>query len=263
MDCKCFFSHFFPPFRNLSDLDKDGQMTQQEFSIAMHLIQCKLKGTNLPTSLPLSLKTSSRGNIAASLLNPSLNPSLENGFNTNSPGQNSMQTTGWSSNFTGGPTQSVGWSVGLASSLPLPLLPVNNQMQTSAPTMGRPPTSSSINHPPAFGMPTPNGLTMSSVPMATPMPAVSPVMASVGMSVSSMPGLNQSIRQQPVARAQSYTGVPSKTLSSDAQIGPILANSRLRFNQLFKANDYEKNGFLTGTVQNNVTTVLPLFYTIC
>lgn len=211
----------------------------------MHLIQSKLKGINLPTSLPLSLKTSSRGNIAASLINPSLNPSLENGFSSNLPSQNAMTsptaTSGWSSNFTSGPTQS-GWSVGLASNLRPQLLPVNNQMQSSAPTMGRPP---------AFGMPTPNGLTMSSVPMVPP---VSPVMSSVGMSVSSMPGLNQSIRQQPVARAQSYAGIPAKTSSSDTQIGPILANSRLKFNQLFKANDYEKTGFLTGTV-------LPSLYT--
>lgn len=237
--------------RNLSDLDKDGQMTQQEFSIAMHLIQCKLKGINLPTSLPLSLKTSSRGNAGASLLNP-----VENGFSTQTSNQNSLPSTGWSSSISAGPQSqpATGWSVGLAPSLPSPLLPVNNQLQTSAaPPTSRLATSSSHNFTPSFGVPTSNGFGMPSMMMTTPMPVVNPAMSSMAMQVSTMPGKSQSMRQHPVARTppvartSSFTGIPPKTnVPVDSSITTIPANSRLKFNQLFKANDYEKTGFLTG-----------------
>lgn len=44
---------------NLADMDRDGKMTMQEFTIAVHLIQSKLKGVELPTSLPNSLKMTS------------------------------------------------------------------------------------------------------------------------------------------------------------------------------------------------------------
>ena len=216
-------------------------MTQQEFSIAMHLIQCKLKGINLPTSLPLSLKTSSRGNAGASLLNP-----VENGFST----QAASQGTGWSSTLSTGiqSQPSTGWSVGLSSSLPPSLLPVNNQMQTSvAPSTSRLPTSSSHNFTPSFGIPTSNGLGMPSMSMTTPMPSVNPAMSSMTMPVSTMSGVGQSMRQQPVARAGSFTNMPPTAgPPADVSITAIPANSRLKFNQMFKANDYEKTGFITG-----------------
>jgi hypothetical protein len=231
-------------FRNLSDLDKDGQMTQQEFSIAMHLIQCKLKGINLPTSLPLSLKTSSRGNAGASLLNP-----IENGFNT----QTANQSARWSSTMSTGPQSQpvTGWSVGLASNFPPPLLPVNNQMQTSAaPATSRLPISSSHNFTPSFGMPTSNGLGMSPISMTTPMPSVNPAMSPMSMPVSSMPGVGQPMRQHPAARTGSFTNMaPQAGQPGEPTITAIPPNSRLKFNQLFKANDYEKNGFLTGKWQ--------------
>lgn len=44
---------------NLSDTDGDGQMTLDEFSIAMHLIQLRLQGVDLPQALPPSLRTKS------------------------------------------------------------------------------------------------------------------------------------------------------------------------------------------------------------
>ena len=212
-------------------------MTQQEFSIAMHLIQCKLKGINLPTSLPLSLKTSSRGNAGASLLNP-----VENGFNT----QTASQSTGWSSSVASGqqlqPT--TGWSVGISSSLPPPLLPVNNQMQTSAPpATSRLPTSSSHNFTPSFGMPTSNGLGMPS--MTSTMPPVNPTISPMTVPTPAMPGVGQSMMQRPAARTGSFNNV-TPNMAGDLTITAIPANSRLKFNQLFKANDYEKTGFLTG-----------------
>lgn len=43
-------------FRALSDLNKDGKMDQQEFSIAMKLIKLKLQGQQLPMVLPPIMK---------------------------------------------------------------------------------------------------------------------------------------------------------------------------------------------------------------
>ena len=40
----------------LSDLNKDGKMDQQEFSIAMKLIKLKLQGQQLPVVLPPIMK---------------------------------------------------------------------------------------------------------------------------------------------------------------------------------------------------------------
>lgn len=36
----------------LSDLDKDGYLDNDEFALAMHLIEVKLGGYDLPTELP-------------------------------------------------------------------------------------------------------------------------------------------------------------------------------------------------------------------
>lgn len=41
---------------NLSDVDADGKMDINEFSIALHLIALKMKGVELPQVLPQSLK---------------------------------------------------------------------------------------------------------------------------------------------------------------------------------------------------------------
>lgn len=49
-------SFFVLPLRALSDLNKDGKMDQQEFSIAMKLIKLKLQGQHLPMVLPPVMK---------------------------------------------------------------------------------------------------------------------------------------------------------------------------------------------------------------
>lgn len=36
----------------LSDVDKDGKLDSDEFALAMHLINIKLDGNDLPTELP-------------------------------------------------------------------------------------------------------------------------------------------------------------------------------------------------------------------
>lgn len=42
--------------RNLADMEGDGKMDRQEFSIAMKLIKLKLQGRNLPSGLPTTMK---------------------------------------------------------------------------------------------------------------------------------------------------------------------------------------------------------------
>lgn len=41
--------------RNLAELDKDGKLNEEEFYIAMHLINCYKQTKNLPDKLPLQL----------------------------------------------------------------------------------------------------------------------------------------------------------------------------------------------------------------
>ena len=57
-------------FRNLSDVDKDGKLSCDEFCIAMHLIDLVRIGAVLPAKLPAELvptkaRSGSFGNIAA------------------------------------------------------------------------------------------------------------------------------------------------------------------------------------------------------
>ena len=47
----------FPP-RDLSDVDKDGRLSADEFAIAMHLIEKAKSGLVLPKTLPAELKFS-------------------------------------------------------------------------------------------------------------------------------------------------------------------------------------------------------------
>lgn len=48
-----FFLFFF--FRNLSDLDKDGQLNIEEFAIAMHFVEVAKVGQALPPTVPQEL----------------------------------------------------------------------------------------------------------------------------------------------------------------------------------------------------------------
>ncbi|XP_065648095.1 intersectin-2 isoform X6 [Hydra vulgaris] len=60
---------------SLSDLDHDGRMTLQEFIIAMHIIENKLKGIEVPKVLPLSIINSSSNlspQTSASFIQPNV-----------------------------------------------------------------------------------------------------------------------------------------------------------------------------------------------
>lgn len=86
-------------YRCLSDLDRDGKMTMQEFTVAMHLIQNKLKGIDLPSSLPNSLKMTSMPTTHPSPKAGNYSPrSISNGFTSMSGGatQPNSSGTSWS-----------------------------------------------------------------------------------------------------------------------------------------------------------------------
>ena len=46
---------FFFLFRDLSDVDKDGQLSMEEFAIGMHLVESAKSGKPLPPVLPANL----------------------------------------------------------------------------------------------------------------------------------------------------------------------------------------------------------------
>lgn len=46
----------------LSDIDNDGQLDAEEFALAMHLINVKLDGHDIPTELPDHLMPPSKRN---------------------------------------------------------------------------------------------------------------------------------------------------------------------------------------------------------
>ena len=54
-------------FRNLADMESDGKMDRQEFSIAMKLIKLKLQGRNLPSVLPITMKQTPVCNAAPTI----------------------------------------------------------------------------------------------------------------------------------------------------------------------------------------------------
>lgn len=57
--------------RDLSDLNNDGRLTRDGFAVAMHLIQGKLAGKDVPSSLPVSLVPPAMRGSGSALAAPS------------------------------------------------------------------------------------------------------------------------------------------------------------------------------------------------
>ncbi|XP_073258737.1 intersectin-1-like [Porites lutea] len=215
---------------NLADIDRDGKMTMQEFTIAVHLIQSKLKGIELPTSLPNSLRMTSM-------------PS------TFLVGQKTKPTTDWSQS--GNPPVSNGFSkVGMMT---MPHKSVTSSISWSGVNQSPPqtravPTSSSSVFGSSFGP------SSSATLPSTSLSGSLNIGMSSGFNAASS---NASLLNGPGNQLQTSFGPGlgnvQRTNSLTGGFGPapgpygtITPAHRLKYNQMFKANDFKKAGFLSG-----------------
>lgn len=207
-------------------------MTMQEFTIAVHLIQSKLKGVELPTSLPNSLKMTSMPSTFH--VGQKTKPAADWGQPTNQAVSNGFSQVGMMTLPHKTVTSGISWS-GIKQSPP----------QTRAVA-----SSSSSVFGSSFG------------------PSLPPASLSSSFNVGMSSGLNTvasstAILNGPGNQAQTGFGpappnvhrANSLTGSFGSNAGPfgiISPTNRLKYNQMFKANDYQKMGFLSGRriVQN-------------
>lgn len=214
-------------FRNLADLDRDGKMTMQEFTIAVHLIQSKLKGIELPTALPNSLKMTSmpstflvgqKSKPSTDWGQSSANPVVSNGFS-----KVGMMTLPHKS-----AASSISWS-GINQSPPQTRAMTTSSSSVFGSSFG-PSTSGTFPSASSFNLGLASGLNSASSSMA------------ILNGPGNQSGFNPGLVMGPNSLAGSYG-------SSPGPYGTITAAHRLKYNQMFKANDYQKKGFLSGTVQ--------------
>ncbi|XP_067051383.1 intersectin-1-like [Acropora muricata] len=214
---------------NLSDLDRDGKMTMQEFTIAVHLIQSKLKGIELPTTLPNSLRMTSM-------------PS------TYLLGQKTKPNTDWGQPPMPNPAVSNGFSnVGMMT---LPHKPTTSGISWSGVNQSPPQTRAVASSSSVFGSSFGSSSTVS-MP-STSLSSTFNVGVASGLSSGSP---NSSIRNGPgnqtafgpgLARVQRANSLTANFGSSAGPYGTITPTNRLKYNQMFKANDFLKTGFLSG-----------------
>lgn len=211
--------------RNLADLDRDGKMTMQEFTIAVHLIQNKLKGVELPTSLPNSLKMTSMPSTF--LLGQKAKPATDWGQPANQAVSNGFSKVGMMTLPHKTVTSGISWS-GINQSPP----------QTRAAVS----TSSSV-----FGSSFGPSVSLSSssfnVGMGSGLNTVVSSTAILNGPGNQTPGAFGSAPAN-VGMANSLTGGFGPTAAGP--YGTITPNNRLKYNQMFKAHDYQKTGFLSG-----------------
>lgn len=216
--------------RNLSDLDRDGKMTMQEFTIAVHLIQSKLKGIELPTTLPNSLRMTSM-------------PS------TFLVGQKTKPATDWGQPPLPNPSVSNGFSnVGMMT---LPHKPTGSGISWSGINQSPPQTRTMASSSSVFGssfgssstgsMPSTSLSSTFNVGVASGLSSGSP-----NSSIHNGPG-NQTAFGPGLARVQRANSLTANFGSSAGPYGTITPTNRLKYNQMFKANDFLKAGFLSGT----------------
>ena len=224
-----FLCTFIASFRNLADLDRDGKMTMQEFTIAVHLIQSKLKGIELPTSLPNSLKMTSMPSTflvgqktkpATDWGQSSANPSVSNGFS-----KVGMMTMPHKS-----ATSGILWS-GINQSPPQTRAVATSSSSVFGSSFG----SSSTGSGPSASLSSSFSLGMNSG-LNSPSSNTS-ILNGPGSQTSFGPGLGN------VQRTNSLTGSFG---TNTGPYGTITPAHRLKYNQMFKANDYKKTGFISG-----------------
>ncbi|XP_068698722.1 intersectin-1-like isoform X2 [Montipora foliosa] len=214
---------------NLADLDRDGKMTMQEFTIAVHLIQSKLKGIELPTTLPNSLKMTSmpstflvgqKAKPASDWGQPSMsNSSVSNGFSKVGIMTLPHKTT----------SSGISWS-GINQSPP----------QTRAMATSSSVFSSSFGPLSTGSMPSTSLSSTFNLGITSGLSTVSP-----NSSILNGPG-NQTAFGPGLASVQRANSLTANFGSNAGPYAAITPTSRLKYNQVFKANDFKKTGFLSG-----------------
>eukprot|EP00794_Sanderia_malayensis_P000125 gene125-736_t len=275
----------------LSDIDNDGKMTLQEFSIALHLIQAKRRGIEIPKVLPYSLKSSSVGKKSvfdSGFTAPSSGfTAPSSSFNTPSSGlmlapmsngaaphltqggmltpmppgaatsavpslfSNQAQPTSFHTGFTGSNTFPRNMPpMHLSSSTPQ--FSSNARQNPSGmgsfddlARLGSTGWGSHATQDSAFQNRA-SSLKSGTVPQQ-PIPKSSFSSSSFQMGSASMGSSMMS--QSSVVAAQATASFPQSTAFSQpstASMGILPAANRMKYNQMFKAADHEKNGFLRG-----------------
>ncbi|KAK5880121.1 hypothetical protein CesoFtcFv8_023179 [Champsocephalus esox] len=211
---------------NLADMESDGKMDRQEFSIAMKLIKLKLQGRNLPSVLPITMKQTPVCNAA-----PTIRSSA--GF-----GMGSMPNL----------------SIGLSSMSAMPRLtpiPANPSMHSLLPT---PMTLPLINCLGNCGLPNGN-INLLSPPLVPnnaglPLSGFSSPMAfspSTGMSkANSLLDLGSSS-----SNSSSTTSLASNSPKTVASDWGVPQGARLKYRQQFNTLDKLMSGYLSGPQVRN------------
>ena len=280
-------------------MDNDGKMTLQEFTIAMHLIQVKLRGVEIPRVLPYSLKSSSiqtksvfdkgfSDNVMQGQMMPSVMP-VSNG----APGGGMMPSTGFgqSTNFSMLSNPSSGFSTGMSgfgsnpqmghsSAFGTPSFPASNVPSTTSAfsSLGgfnslsnwggtsNMQTSITKQQPPSnigWGQPPSSGFT-SSV-NTNPNTALNRT-GSLNVG-SAFPAATQSssfsslgISQISTSNGPNVAGGMSSG-SQPSAVGVVTPSNRLKYTQMFKAADHEKTGFIQGkAVQEQIVITNEVFF---
>ena len=218
-------------------------MTMQEFTIAVHLIQSKLKGVELPTSLPNSLKMTSMPSTFQ--LGQKAKPATDWGQPANQAVSNGFSKVGMMTLPHKTVTSGISWS-GINQSPPQTRAAVSNSSSVFGSSFGPP---MPVSGPPA------SLSTSFNVGMGSGLNT-----AASSTSILNGPGNQAPIGFGPaspnVRRANSLTGGFGPTVAGP--YGTITPTNRLKYNQMFKAHDYQKTGFISG--RRFAKFVVPYFH---
>ena len=229
-------------------------MTLQEFTIAMHLIQSKLKGVEIPKTLPNNLRMSTdpsyQGFPSSGLNQPNTstmpgmggNPLMMNG----NVGMTSMMGHVQVPNMMGPPMMTSAPNMGFQSGpggFGGGILPMNQGNFTNNPGFMQQsliPTSNYTNQRAALTQPTSMSVFSANVPG--------------GINVKPAPK-NSAFDSLSMDSLQGFANIPSSNLvnrtgsvKSSYNIANISAPNRMKYTQMFKAADNTQSGYLQGII---------------
>ncbi|XP_031554337.1 intersectin-1-like isoform X2 [Actinia tenebrosa] len=222
---------------SLSDFDRDGKMTMQEFTVAMHLIQNKLKGIEVPTVLPNTVKMTSlpASNQPGKKASPSYGPQgVTNGFTNLSGSMTLPKSSGisWSGvnqpNISPVPSSGISWNqpnISPAPSSGISWSSMNQPNISSATSYGVPSSSFSMKSGGGFNTNTTN------------------------IGFSNGPGIMTSSIQPQSSLSQG--NILQGTMNTSSS-NTIATAARLKYNQMFKSLDFKNTGVLSGEQARSV-----------